>query len=453
MDNTIALSKIMEQTVQDLGLLLIFLLIGVVLLRVCKPLKKLFLPAGLIGGVIALVLGPQVLGIITIPDSWSGMASPMINVVLTTTLFGAVINREKLKKYSSAIDIIVLTYFGQLFTGILVSMAINAVWKNDLPDFWGFMSVFTYWGGHGAATTAGTVLEDMGYNGMLSLGIIMATLGLIVAMLAGMVWVNIGERKGWSTYKKDHVQEEKKGGSLLLAEEERPVIGHATMSSDVANGLAVQLGIVLFCMWFGKLIFQSLAKVPYEPFANLMNKIPSLLYGIVGAIVVWAIMRKCKMEKYADVPTIKNIGGVALEICVAAATATLNLKLFASYIGPILIHLVSVILLMSVICFWLLPKWLHGKDWFELALMAFGQGHGSTPSGLALARCVDPDSRSYAWEGFGVALGVFTPVTSTLAAVLPILVSGSTVTGLLIGGGVSLACILFGTFFISKQNT
>lgn len=351
MDNTIALSKIMEQTVQDLGLLLIFLLIGVVLLRVCKPLKKLFLPAGLIGGVIALILGPQVLGIITIPDSWSGMASPMINVVLTTTLFGAVINKEKLKKYSSAIDIIVLTYFGQLFTGILVSMAINAVWKNDLPDFWGFMSVFTYRGGHGAATTAGTVLEDMGYNGMLSLGIIMATLGLIVAMLAGMVWVNIGERKGWSTYKKDHVQEEKKGGSLLLAEEERPVIGHATMSSDVANGLAVQLGIVLFCMWFGKLIFQSLAKVPYEPFANLMNKIPSLLYGIVGAIVVWAIMRKCKMEKYADVPTIKNIGGVALEICVAAATATLNLKLFASYIGPILIHLVSVILLMSVICF------------------------------------------------------------------------------------------------------
>ena len=97
-------------------------------------------------------------------------------------------------------------------------------------------------------------------------------------------------------------------------------------------------------------------------------------------------------------------------------------------------------------------EWLHGKDWFELALMAFGQGHGSTPSGLALARCVDPDSRSYAWEGFGVALGIFTPITSTLAAILPILLAGSTVAGLLIGGGVSLACILFGFLFISKQN-
>lgn len=245
---------------------------------------------------------------------------------------------------------------------------------------------------------------------------------------------------------------EEKSGSLLLADDERPVIGHATMSSDVANGLAVQLGIVLFCMWLGQFIFKSLAKVPYEPFANLMNKIPSLLYGIVGAIIVWAVMRKCKMEKYADVPTIKNIGGVALEICVASATATLNLKLFANYIGPILIHLVCVIALMSVICFGLLPKWLHGKEWFELALMAFGQGHGSTPSGLALARCVDPDSKSYAWEGFGVALGIFTPITSTLSAVLPILVAGSAVTGLLIGGIVSLVCILFGFLFISRQN-
>lgn len=451
MENTIALSDILNQTVQDVGLLLIFLLVGVALLRFCTPLKNLFLPAGLIGGAIALILGPQVLHVIDIPTSWSGMPTPMINVVLTTTLFGAVINKERLKKYSSAINTIVLTYFAQLFVGILVSMGINSVWKNALPDFWGFMAVFTYWGGHGAATTAGTVLEDMGYNGMLSLGIIMATLGLIVAMVAGMVWVNIGERRGWNTYKKKNTKEEKKG-SLLLTGEEQPVIGRATMSSDVANGLAVQLGIVLFCMWLGQFIFRSLAKVPYAPLADLMGKIPSLLYGIVGAIIVWAVMRRCKMDKYADVPTIKNIGGVALEICVASATATLNLKLFANYIGPILIHLVCIITLMSAICFWLLPKWMHKKDWFELALMAFGQGHGSTPSGLALARCVDPDSQSYAWEGFGVALGVFTPITSTLAAILPIVVSGSTTAGLLIGGGVSLVCILFGTFFLSKQN-
>ena len=33
---------------------------------------------------------------------------------------------------------------------------------------------------------------------MLSIGLILATLGLAVAMLAGMVWVNIGVRRGWA---------------------------------------------------------------------------------------------------------------------------------------------------------------------------------------------------------------------------------------------------------------
>ena len=32
---------------------------------------------------------------------------------------------------------------------------------------------------------------------MLSIGLILATLGLAVAILAGMVWVNIGVRRGW----------------------------------------------------------------------------------------------------------------------------------------------------------------------------------------------------------------------------------------------------------------
>ena len=104
------------------------------------------------------------------------------------------------------------------------------------------MAIFTYWGGHGAATTAGTLFEQMGNDGMLSLGIIMATLGLIVAMLAGMVWVNIGARLGWSKY----THENKGAGKVpfLIPENERRPLGVGTVSSDVVNGLALQLVVV-----------------------------------------------------------------------------------------------------------------------------------------------------------------------------------------------------------------
>lgn len=451
MDNGVVFGSVFTTAVDDLAVLLLFVLLGVFLLRICKPLKKLYLPAGLIGGVIALILGPQVLGIIKVPSTWGGMATPMINVVLTTTIFGTIINKAKLKKYASAVDLIILTYFAQMFVGTLVGFILGKVWPN-LPKSWGVMAIFTYWGGHGAATTAGTVFEEMGNEGMLSLGIIMATLGLIVAMLAGMIWVNIGARKKWNSLETAAAsgKSAEDTAPILLSKENRKPLGLNTISSDVVNGLAFQLALVLLCMFLGKILFTSLAKVPVPAFANVMKKIPALLYGIVGAIIVWFVMRKTGTEEYADIATIKNIGGVALELCVCSATATLNLKLFADFLAPILIHMVCIIVLMSFICMVLLRRWLK-KDWFELGLMAFGQGHGSTPSGLALARCVDPDSKVYAWEAFGVALGIFTPITSTLAAILPPLAMQSEWIVIAIGAAVTLACVLFGELFVRKQ--
>ena len=171
----VAFGQVFTVAVNDLALLMVFLLVGVFLLRICKPLKNLFLPAGLIGGALALILGPQVLGWIEIPKTWGGMATPMINVVLTTTIFGSMISKETLKKYAGAINVIFLTYFAQMIFGTLCGVVLSKYWP-DMPYAWGLMAIFTYWGGHGAATTAGTLFEGMGNTGMLSLGIIMATL-------------------------------------------------------------------------------------------------------------------------------------------------------------------------------------------------------------------------------------------------------------------------------------
>lgn len=445
----IAAGKVFSVAVDDLAVLLVFLLIGLALRQLIKPLQKLFLPAGLVGGALALILGPQVLGLIEIPSTWGGMATPMINVVLTCTMFGTVLNKGKIKTYAGAINLIILTYFAQMVVGTLAGIGLSKIWT-ELPYSWGVMAVFTYWGGHGAATTAGTLFEDMGVSGMLSLGIILATLGLIIAMVAGMVVVNFGVRRGWAT----NVTEKKSGediGNGLIPREQQKSLGRATVSSDAINGLALQLCFVLLSMWLGKMIFTNLAKVPVAPIAAVMGKIPALLYGIVGAAIVWAVMCKTHLDGYADKEAVDNISGVALEICICSATATLNLELFASFLAPILIHMVCIIVLMTVICVLLVRRWMK-KEWFELCLMAFGQGHGSTPSGLALARCVDPDHKSTSWEAFGVALGCVTPITSALAALLPILAVQSQWIPVGIGAAVTVACLLFGELVIRKQN-
>lgn len=445
----IAAGNVFTTAVNDLAVLMVILLIGLVLRQLITPLQKLFLPAGLVGGTVALILGPQVLGLIEIPSSWGGMATPMINIVLTCTIFGTVLNKEKMKTYAGAINLIILTYVSQMIVGTLTGIGLGKIWT-DLPYSWGLMTVFTYWGGHGAATTAGTLFEDMGNSGMLSLGIILATLGLIVAMVAGMAVVNYGIRRGWA----NNMVKKAAGGNsrgALIPREQQKILGRETVSPDAINGLALQLGFVLLSMWIGKMLFGALAMIPVEPVAAVVGKIPSLLHGIVGAFIVWGVMCKTHFDGYADQDAIGNISGVALEICICSATATLNLELFASFLAPILIHMVIIIILMTLICVVLLKRWLK-KDWFELCLMAYGQGHGSTPSGLALARCVDPEHKSVSWEAFGVALGVVTPFTSMSAALLPIVAMQSQWIPVVIGGVATVICLLFGELVVKWRS-
>lgn len=431
--------------VDELVLLFVFLLAGFILRQVVKPLQKLYLPAGLIGGILALILGPQVLGVFQTPENWSSMASPMINIVLTTTLFGTVINKNKLKSYAGAIDVNVLSYFSQLFFGTIAGLLLANIWKG-LPKEWGIMTIFTYWGGHGAATSAGTLFEELGIDGMLSIGLILATLGLVIAMLAGMVWVNIGARAGWAPELDKASKNKADNSSAYVPVEQQKSLGNARVASDAINGLALQLAFVFLSMWIGSLIFTNLARL-----VPATSDIPSLLYGIVGAIIVWFFLTRTHLDKYADKVAVDNIGGVALEICICSATATLDLNLFASFLVPIVIHMAAVIAVVSFLCMFLIRRW-FGKDWFPLALMIFGGGTGSTPSGLALARCVDPDAKTSAWEAYGVAQGCFVPITSTLVAIIPVLAMKSVWIPVAIGGIVTLVGVLFGELVVRKQN-
>lgn len=70
---------------------------------------------------------------------------------------------------------------------------------------------------------------------------------------------------------------------------------------------------------------------------------------------------------------------------------------------------------------------------------------------LALARCVDPDNKSTSWEGFGVASGVIAPVSSTLAALMPIAAVESEWIPVVVGVVMTAICLVIGETVIRKQ--
>ena len=58
-------------------------------------------------------------------------------------------------------------------------------------------------GGHGTAAAAAATFDKLGVLGNMSVGMVLSTLGLVVAMAVGMIMVNYGIRKGWGTYVKE----------------------------------------------------------------------------------------------------------------------------------------------------------------------------------------------------------------------------------------------------------
>ena len=59
----------------DMIIIALFLLAGFFAREIIKPVQRLFLPSSLLGGLIALILGQQMLGIIEVPASFSSFSN------------------------------------------------------------------------------------------------------------------------------------------------------------------------------------------------------------------------------------------------------------------------------------------------------------------------------------------------------------------------------------------
>ena len=77
-------------------LLSVFMLIGFFVREKIKPIQKLFLPSSLIGGLILLFLGQQMLGVVTVPKELAKMPGVLIDVVMASLVFGVAFNKEKM---------------------------------------------------------------------------------------------------------------------------------------------------------------------------------------------------------------------------------------------------------------------------------------------------------------------------------------------------------------------
>lgn len=429
----------------DLTLLSVFLMCGFILRQWVKPLRTYFVPAAVIGGVIALISGPQVLGLVEIPESFSSMSSVLINVITTAPILGAVIDRNKVRTYADYTVLACTTYGAQLAVGVGLGALLQKVWP-ALPEGWGIMAVFSFWGGHGTASAAGTVFENAGIENNTAIGMILSTIGLVCAIVIGMVIVNWGVRKGYA----EHVSAQRgdlEDNSGVIPKEKRNMIGEERVSSSGVNNLAFQAAILMCCIFLGTFLMKYV-----KQFVPITKDFPPMINGIIGALIIWPLMKASKKDEYLDRRTINNIAGLCLEIVIVAAIATLKLSVLGSFIVPILLMSLVCLGVTLVICMWL-PRKISRESWFEKCVTQFGQASGAVPTGLALLRCVDPHNETSVTDSVGVQNSLMSPFYTVMSAVGPMILLANIFHAIGLGAALFVGSLVVARLFLWNKRT
>ncbi len=378
----------------------LLLLAGMAVRELVTPLQKVLLPASLIGGLIGLVLGQQVLGLIEIPAAFSEITSIGMRIIMTCIPIGMAVSAKRLYEHLDFVFTNMTMYGFQMIFGVLVGDLFCRFWPG-LPEGWGLMGVAAYFGSHGNIPIVSEVIDPTGSMGALSIGMVMATLGVLFAMIPGMIMANYGVRHGWAEFTHDLSSQPKYFYRGTLPEDKRESIGHNTVYPTSVSAIALHIGVIALCYKFGELLFKLLIMV--WPFAA---RITPMLYGVVGGLILWPIIRKLGLDRYVDRNVISQISNFTLELIILGAMATIQLSVVAEFAIPLILYAAIFCLITMAFVFTYLKKIGH-PQWFEKGLMLYGMCTGANPQGFALVRAVDPNNESCIYEALAVYNAVF----------------------------------------------
>ena len=310
-----------------LGNLLYYVSIIGVLLVICTIirlkvsfLRKAFIPASLLAGIIGMILGPHVLGVIPadMMSSIGAIPSHMITIVFACMMLGV-----KKSENTSSMMHDAAAGLGWLWSNSFMQVGVACLLCAFLftpvfgvNELFGSLFEIGFAGGHGTAGGMASVFTDsFNWADGADLGKTTATIGLLAGIFGGMAIINIAVRKKWTK---------------VLTE---PASGNAA-----------------------KEVFDE-GDPNHEPSA------------------------------YATIS--QYVQGMALEILVTCAMASISIPVVLAYWAPLLIGTVVIMVFMVFWTLWLSPR-IFNDCWFEQAIIRYGAFCGVAAVGYMLLRSADP---------------------------------------------------------------
>ncbi|MEO0348545.1 MAG: sodium/glutamate symporter [Cyanobacteria bacterium P01_A01_bin.15] len=459
-------------------LMALLILAGRYVKQKIRWIQRLFLPESIVAGALALILGPQVLGaVITgiagenaplasglftepIRAVWSQSPGLFINIVFAALFLGERIPNPRAIWRKAAPQVVFgqTLAWGQYVLGALVTLIVLIPLFDANPISAALIEI-GFEGGHGTAGGMAETLTELDFpeGGDLALGL--ATVGIVSGIIAGTALAEWGRRKG-------HVQS---GVSETEDLDGIPELSHTEtdevkarrarlMRGLLIDPLSINFGIVGIAIVVGWLILQGLTWVEAVTWGRtgfeIMSYVPLFPMALVGGILVQLGLEQLRLTPLVIQPLMKSIAGLALDVVVVAALASISLQVIGDNLGVFLI--LSVVGITWNILFFLYyaPR-IFPDHWFEKGIGDLGQSMGVTATGILLLRMVDPYNDSGAFESFAYKQLFFEPIVGggLFTAAAPALIVRFGLGGmLLITSGLLLFWLAMGAILIKQKQ-
>jgi ESS family glutamate:Na+ symporter len=461
-------------------LLALLLLLGRYLKHKILWFQRLYLPASIIAGALALLLGPEVLGAIATaiagPDAllagglftedirgvWSQAPGVFINIVFAALFLGETIPppREIWRRAAPQVVFGQTLAWGQYVVGILATFIILIPLFGANPISAALIEI-GFEGGHGTAGGMADTLAELGFAEGADLAIGLATVGIVSGIICGTALADWGRRKGHVATVSRQVIEPNEIPDLNVVAE-TPAIRQERarlLRNLLVDPLSINFAIVGLAIAIGWIILEAAKWIEAMTWGGeggfaVFEYVPLFPLALIGGIITQAILNRLGLGTLVIRPMVQNIAGVALDVVVMSAIATISLSVIGGNLGVFLVLSVVGILWNVLIFLWWAPR-IFPSYWFEKGIGDMGQSMGVTATGILLLRMVDPDNSTGAFEGFAYKQLFFEPIVGggLFTAAAPALISrlglGST---LAITGGLLVFWFIAGYLLIQQER-
>lgn len=434
--------------------------------------RRLFLPASLIAGTLALLLGPQVLGRLigavdgpsvladgAIPaavlDAWSALPGVLISVVFAALFIGKEIPRPR-RIWEIAGPQVALGQsiaWGQYVVGIGLGLLVLSPLFGVDPIA-GALIEIGFEGGHGTAAGLAGTFDEFGFAEGADLALALATIGLVSGVVLGTVLINwavrtgrIDPEAGSSSERADHVRRSSED-DLDDLDDREPTDTDVQTATDP---LSVHLGYIGLAIGIGWLLLRGLEWVEATTWGGddgveLMVHLPLFPMAMIGGVMLQLLLDRIPRERRIDRHLVNRISGTALDLIIVAAIGTLSIEAIGGNAGTLAVLAIGGIA-WNVGAFLLLAPRIVPTHPYERGLGDFGQSMGMTVTGLLLMRVADPSNRSGGIEAFGYKQLLFEPVVGGglfTAASIPLIAQFGPIPVLVITSLLLIFWVVFG---------